>query len=62
MRQSAQEQKQQKQAGSSLTTELSAGRELSDVYLRHPANESSSDSEGEEVNAQGFILFFYSLD
>ncbi|XP_018328663.1 GPN-loop GTPase 1 isoform X2 [Agrilus planipennis] len=33
-----------------LIMELSAGREISDVYLRHPANESSSDSEGEEVN------------
>lgn len=29
------------------------GRELSDIYLRHPANESSSDSEGEEMGAIG---------
>ncbi|CAH1118425.1 unnamed protein product [Phaedon cochleariae] len=36
-------------AKSSLLTEVPAGRELSDVYLRHPANESSSDSEGEEA-------------
>ncbi|KAG5884707.1 hypothetical protein JTB14_019832 [Gonioctena quinquepunctata] len=34
---------------SSLLTEVPIGRELSDVYLRHPANESSSDSEGEEA-------------
>lgn len=32
-----------------MLTEVPAGRELSDVYLRHPANESSSDSEGEEA-------------
>ncbi|KAJ8954230.1 hypothetical protein NQ318_005825 [Aromia moschata] len=37
---------------SSLLTEVPAGRELSDVYLRHPANESSSDSEGEEAPFQ----------
>lgn len=33
-----------------MNSEISAGRELSDIYLRHPANESSSDSEGEEVD------------
>ncbi|KAJ8916033.1 hypothetical protein NQ315_010901 [Exocentrus adspersus] len=34
---------------SSILTEVPLGKELSDVYLRHPANESSSDSEGEEA-------------
>ncbi|KAL3271228.1 hypothetical protein HHI36_021722 [Cryptolaemus montrouzieri] len=29
------------------------GAELSDIYLRHPANESSSDSEGEEAPYEG---------
>ncbi|XP_072380353.1 GPN-loop GTPase 1 [Diabrotica undecimpunctata] len=32
----------------SLITEVPSGRELSDIYLRHPTNESSTDSEGEE--------------
>ena len=32
-----------------LVTTLSSGREISDIYLRHPANESSEDEEGEEV-------------
>lgn len=32
----------------SLIEELSAGREISDMYLKHPANESSSDEEGTE--------------
>ncbi|XP_067015284.1 GPN-loop GTPase 1 [Anabrus simplex] len=31
-----------------LITEVSAGRELADIYLKHPANESSEDEEGEE--------------
>ncbi|KAK9892507.1 hypothetical protein WA026_020496 [Henosepilachna vigintioctopunctata] len=34
-------------------TERPQGFELSDVYLRHPANESSSDSEGEEAPYEG---------
>lgn len=34
-------------------SEVGAGRELSDIYLRHPANESSSDSEGEEAQPEG---------
>lgn len=37
----------------SLISEVPAGRELSDVYLRHPGNESSTDSEGEEANPRG---------
>ncbi|CAH0384519.1 unnamed protein product [Bemisia tabaci] len=32
----------------SLVTAMSAGREIKDIYLKHPANESSEDSEGEE--------------
>lgn len=32
-----------------LVTTISSGREISDIYLRHPANESSEDSEGEEA-------------
>ncbi|KAJ8932627.1 hypothetical protein NQ314_014557 [Rhamnusium bicolor] len=39
----------EKNESSSLLTEVVVGRELSDVYLRHPANESSSDSEGQEA-------------
>jgi len=35
----------------SLVSEISAGRELSDIYLRHPANESSEDEEGTENEA-----------
>lgn len=38
---------------SNLLTEIPIGRELSDIYLRHPANESSSDSEGEEAPYHG---------
>lgn len=34
-----------------LVTSISAGRELADIYLKHPANESSEDSEGEEAPA-----------
>lgn len=34
---------------SNFVNEVSSGVELSDIYLRHPANESSSDSEGEEA-------------
>jgi len=33
-----------------LVSTVSQGREISDIYLRHPTNESSSDSEGEEAN------------
>lgn len=40
-----------------LLTEIPAGREISDVYLRHPANESSSDSEGEEAPFNGKIIY-----
>ncbi|XP_063232299.1 GPN-loop GTPase 1 [Bacillus rossius redtenbacheri] len=31
-----------------LIAQVPAGREIADVYLRHPANESSEDEEGEE--------------
>lgn len=33
-----------------LVTELSSGREMSDMYLKHPGNDSSEDEEGEEDN------------
>jgi hypothetical protein len=32
----------------SLITEVPVGQELADIYLKHPANESSEDEEGEE--------------
>lgn len=32
----------------SLVTEVPVGQELADIYLKHPANESSEDEEGEE--------------
>lgn len=32
----------------SLVTAVPIGQELADVYLKHPANESSDDEEGEE--------------
>ncbi|KAJ8878362.1 hypothetical protein PR048_018939 [Dryococelus australis] len=31
-----------------LITQVPAGREIADIYLKHPANESSEDEEGEE--------------
>ncbi|CAH2075036.1 unnamed protein product, partial [Iphiclides podalirius] len=36
-----------------LIEEVVAGREISDVYLKHPANESSSDDEGTEAEEPG---------
>lgn len=33
---------------SSMIEEVSAGRELTDIYLKHPGNESSDDDEGSE--------------
>ncbi|RVE46613.1 hypothetical protein evm_008746 [Chilo suppressalis] len=36
----------------SLIESVGVGREISDVYLKHPANESSSDEEGEEAPAE----------
>lgn len=48
----------QKPAKEGLVTEIGTGRELSDIYLRHPGNESSSDSEGEEAEPDGLLLFF----
>lgn len=33
---------------SSMIEEVSAGRELTDIYLKHPGNESSDDEEGDE--------------
>lgn len=47
------EKKNEETIEDSLITEVPAGRELSDVYLRHPGNESSTDSEGEEINPRG---------
>ncbi|CAG9785263.1 unnamed protein product [Diatraea saccharalis] len=35
----------------SLIETVGGGREISDVYLKHPCNESSSDEEGEEAAA-----------
>lgn len=32
----------------SLITQVSSGREMSDIYLKHPGNESSEDEEGTE--------------
>lgn len=32
----------------SLIEEVVAGREIADMYLKHPGNESSSDDEGTE--------------
>lgn len=38
----------------SFITEVSSGRDLTDIYLKHPANESSEDEDGtEEVVANG---------
>lgn len=36
-----------------VITHVPAGRELSDIYLRHPGNESSDDDEGQEDTARG---------
>ncbi|XP_045764497.1 GPN-loop GTPase 1 [Maniola jurtina] len=35
-----------------LIEEVAGGREISDMYLRHPANESSSDEEGTETQPE----------
>lgn len=32
----------------SFITEISSGRDLTDIYLKHPANESSEDEDGTE--------------
>lgn len=32
----------------SFITEVSSGRDLTDIYLKHPANESSEDEDGTE--------------
>lgn len=34
-----------------FSLKVSVGRELSDVYLKHPGNESSEDEEGQEEEA-----------
>ena len=31
-----------------MINEISSGREISDIYLKHPGNESSEDEEGTE--------------
>lgn len=44
-----------------LITSLSAGREISDIYLAPTADEMSGDSEGEEVsgfNVNGTLFLF----
>ncbi|KAF5293040.1 hypothetical protein FQR65_LT11032 [Abscondita terminalis] len=50
IRKNAEAKKPDKSEGSSLITTVHEGREIGDIYLRHPGNDSSSDSEGEEVN------------
>lgn len=48
-----------------LFTSLSAGREISDIYLAPNADEMSGDSEGEEVpgfNVNGLYLFILCND
>lgn len=42
-------EKKEDSKASSFITEGFKGRDLSEIYLRHPGNESSSDSEGEEM-------------
>lgn len=38
----------------SFITEMSSGRDLTEIYLKHPANESSEDEDGnEDVVANG---------
>lgn len=38
----------------SFITEISSDRDLTDIYLKHPANESSEDEDGgEDVIANG---------
>lgn len=40
----------------SFITEMSSGRDLTDIYLKHPANESSEDEDGtEEMVANGDV-------
>lgn len=51
----------------SFITEISTGRELTDIYLKHPGNESSDDEDGteeqpvangdEEKEEQNFSMF-----
>lgn len=36
-----------------LITHLPSGRELSDIYLKHPGNEDSEDDEGTEEKPVG---------
>lgn len=45
-----------------LVTSVSSGREISDIYLKHPANESSDDSEGEEETKNENIDGNYTYD
>lgn len=35
-----------------FVTELSSGRDISDMYLKHPGNESSEDEDGVENEAE----------
>lgn len=50
---SASEKKENTPASSKLINSVPIGRELSDVYLRHPMDDSSTDSEGEEMDPKG---------
>lgn len=41
---------------SNFITEISSGRDLTDIYLKHPANESSEDEDGTaDVVANGDV-------
>ncbi|KAK4878465.1 hypothetical protein RN001_010971 [Aquatica leii] len=50
IRRNAEAKKTDTQEASSSITSIPKGREIGDLYLRRPGNDSSSDSEGEEVN------------
>ncbi|EFA05223.1 GPN-loop GTPase 1 [Tribolium castaneum] len=51
IKQQSEAQKLEKSKNNEQCFTLSAGAELSDVFLRHPGNDSSEDSEGEEQAA-----------
>lgn len=50
---------EKKKSSNDFVTEVSKSREISDIYLRHPANESSSDDEGEELPAYGSVNYIH---
>lgn len=47
----AKETQNEEKPKSSLIHEVPKARDFSDIYLRHPANESSDDDEGMELPA-----------